>query len=100
PLSRNAGEGAERSEAGEGLTPKPSPSHACGAGPSLSRGAGEGFSRAIERAVALHRHPIAVAALREIIPHRVVLDRAVVPERHRVRLPAEAAVELRRLAMP
>ena len=46
PLSRIAGEGAERSEAGEGLQSArpPSPSHASGAGPSLSRGAGEGLS--------------------------------------------------------
>ena len=44
PLSRTAGEGAERSEAGEGVaTERPSPSHRCAMGPSLSRGAGEGF---------------------------------------------------------
>ena len=43
-----------------------------------------------ERFVALDRHAVAVATLREIIPHRVVLDAAVVPERDRVRFPAEA----------
>ena len=48
-LSRNAGEGAERSEAGEGIEPprQPSPSRAAGAGPSLSRDAGEGFRSAL-----------------------------------------------------
>jgi len=42
-LSRTAGEGAERSEAGEGKlqAPRPSPSHASGVGPSLSRVVGE-----------------------------------------------------------
>ena len=45
PLSRIAGEGAERSEAGEGSPgsdDEPSPSQPCGLGPSLSRSAGEG----------------------------------------------------------
>ncbi|TMJ63050.1 MAG: glycogen synthase GlgA [Alphaproteobacteria bacterium] len=58
---------------------------------------GRGWSS--ERAVALDRDPIAVAALREIVPHRVVLGAAIVPERHRAGLPAEAALEFRRLAM-
>jgi osmoprotectant transport system permease protein len=46
PLSRTAGEGASghSPEAGEGpAAGKPSPSHASGAGPSLSRRAGEGL---------------------------------------------------------
>ena len=44
--SRTAGEGAERSEAGEGVEPRPeaSLSHAFGAGLSLSRSAGERLS--------------------------------------------------------
>jgi 2-oxoisovalerate dehydrogenase E2 component (dihydrolipoyl transacylase) len=44
-LSRTAGEGAERSEAGEGVEEarQPSPSHAFGAGPSLSSSAGDGL---------------------------------------------------------
>jgi lipoyl(octanoyl) transferase len=42
-LSRTAGESGERSEPGEDASGnKPSPSHASGVGPSLSRGAGEG----------------------------------------------------------
>ena len=45
PLSRTAGEGAGRSEAGEGSREQPSPSRPCGPGPSLSRGAGEGLPR-------------------------------------------------------
>ena len=51
PLSRIAGEGAERSEAGEGVPPiaaRPSPSRPCGSGPSLSRGAGEELAAAGE----------------------------------------------------
>jgi hypothetical protein len=41
---RTAGEGAERSKAGEGRRRKgkPSPSQPCGLAPALSRGAGEG----------------------------------------------------------
>jgi hypothetical protein len=41
-----AGEGAERSEAGEGAGTKraaPSPSHCCATGPSLSRGGERGL---------------------------------------------------------
>src|SRR2546422_9384772 len=38
-----------------------------------------------------------VAPLRIVVPHRVVLDAAVVPERDRAHLPPEAALELRRL---
>src|SRR5260370_35398441 len=66
-------------------------------GPSLSRIAGEGLwaRRASNRAVALDGDPVARAGVRPIIPHRVVLDAAVVPERDRVRLPAEAALEQR-----
>src|SRR5260370_12025267 len=66
-------------------------------GPSLSRIAGEGLwaRRASNRAVALDGDPVARAGVRPIIPHRVVLDAAVVPERDRVLLPAEAALEQR-----
>src|SRR5690349_8486938 len=52
---------------------------------------------AIERLVAAHRHAMAVTAMREVVEHRVMLGAAVVPERHRVGLPLEAALELRRL---
>src|SRR5205814_2354425 len=53
-LSRTAGEGAERSEAGEGVEEphRPSPSHRSAMGPSLSRDAREGLfgiARRIER---------------------------------------------------
>src|SRR6202521_4304217 len=48
-LSRTAGEGAERSEAGEGTknTRQPPPSRPAGAAPSLSRDAGEGLRSAV-----------------------------------------------------
>src|SRR6185437_7000939 len=42
-------------------------------------------------------HAMAVPPLREVVPHRVVLDGAIVPECHRVDPPPEAALELRRL---
>ncbi len=54
-------------------------------------------SGAIERLVAADRHPMAVTAVWVIVEHRVMLGAAVVPERHRVRLPLEAALEFRRL---
>lgn len=47
PLSRSAGKGAERSEVREGAAARPSPSHAFGADPSLSRAAGEGLIGAV-----------------------------------------------------
>ena len=40
-----------------------------------------------------------VAAVRPVVEHGLVLAAAVVPERHRVLLPLEAAVKLRRLDM-
>src|SRR3954454_14999737 len=55
--------------------------------------------RLVKRAVALDCDAVAVAALRVIVPHRVVQGAAIVPERDRVRLPAEAAVEFRRLGV-
>src|SRR5260370_25106942 len=63
-------------------------------GPSLSRSAGEGLwaRRASNRPVALDGDPVARAGVRPVIPHRVVLAAAVVPERDRVFLPAEAAL--------
>src|SRR5712691_11690917 len=66
-------------------------------GPSLSRSAGEGLwaRRTSNRAVALDGDPVARAGVRPIIPHRVVLDAAVVPEGDRVLAPAEAALEQR-----
>src|SRR5476651_1329164 len=57
------------------------------------------YSRPQERLVAGHGHAIAQTAVREVIPHRVVHRRAVVPEGDRVGLPGEAALELRRLAV-
>ena len=43
----------------------------------------------MERLVALHSDAVAGTRLREVVPHRDVLHTAIVPERHRVRLPAE-----------
>src|SRR5882724_10819222 len=72
---------------------------AASAAPSNSRR--ESMSRgAIERLVAAHRDAMSVATMREVVEHRVVLDGAVVPEGHRVRLPLETAMELRRLDVP
>src|SRR5262245_19899809 len=50
---------------------------------------------ALDWAVALDGDPVAGAGVRPVIPHRVVLDAAIVPERDRVLLPAEAALEQR-----
>ena len=62
-LSRDAGEGAERSEAGEGIEEphRPSPSHRSAMGPSLSRDAGEGLF-AIARQIG--QRPLASPAVR------------------------------------
>src|SRR6266481_578747 len=43
------------------------------------------------------RHTMPVPSLREVVPHGVVLDAAVVPEGDGALLPAEAALEFRRL---
>src|SRR5438034_6352698 len=51
----------------------------------------------VKRLVALDRHTMPVSALWEVVPHRMMLHAAVVSERDRVHLPAEAALELRRL---
>src|SRR6202008_4541406 len=48
---------------------------------------------ASERLITRDRHPISAAGVRPVVPHRVVLDAAVVPEGDRVLLPAEAALE-------
>src|SRR5205823_1381791 len=53
------------------------------------------LSSSLHRAVALDGDPVAGAGVRPIIPHRVVLDAAIVPERDRVLAPAEAALEQR-----
>ncbi len=65
PLSRTAGEGAERSEAGEGAehTRRPSPSHRSAMGPSFSRDAGEGSRRPVT-ARQLGAKPLASPAVR------------------------------------
>ena len=47
------------------------------------------------RFLAAHRDAVAEARLGEVIPQRIVLGAAVVPEGDRVRLPAEAALEQR-----
>src|SRR3954463_9392956 len=66
PLSRTAGEGAERSEAGEGIrhVREPSPSRAAGAGLSLSRGAGEGLHPAGGTPRQFGQKPLASPAVR------------------------------------
>src|SRR6478672_6772660 len=51
------------------------------------------------RPVALHGDAMAGAGMRPIVPHRTMLRAAIVPERNRVRLPAEAALEQRVLRM-
>src|SRR5438067_5558510 len=57
-------------------------------------GAGKAIS-ASERPVAVDRDAVHQPALTVIIVERVVLDAAIVPERHRPLLPAEAAGEFR-----
>src|SRR5580704_9130605 len=47
------------------------------------------------RPFALHRYPRAGAGVGPVVPQRAVLGAAVVPERHRVLGPAEAALEQR-----
>src|SRR5689334_18372713 len=47
------------------------------------------------RPVTLDCNPVARAGVRPVIPHRVVLDAAIVPERDRILAPAEAALEQR-----
>jgi 2-oxoisovalerate dehydrogenase E2 component (dihydrolipoyl transacylase) len=74
PLPRNAAEGAERSEAGEGIgrAHQPSPSRATGAAPSprsgpgqaLSRGAGEGLHPAGGTPRPFGQKPLASPAVR------------------------------------
>ena len=46
-----------------------------------------------ERFVAGDRYPVAIAALRIVVPQRKMLCAAVVPERQRICLPPEAALE-------
>src|SRR5262244_3360531 len=59
--------------------------------------AGAGRSGTEEGLVAPDRHAMSVPTLREVVPHGVVLDAAVVPEGDGALLPAEAALKLRRL---
>src|ERR1700686_600298 len=49
----------------------------------------------LDRAVACDGYPVSRARVGPIVPHRVVLDAAIVPERDRVLGPAEAALEQR-----
>src|SRR5688500_3676964 len=53
----------------------------------------------LKRPIPADRHPVAVAPVGVVVPERTMLGAAVVPERHRARLPAEAHLELRRLDM-
>jgi 2-oxoisovalerate dehydrogenase E2 component (dihydrolipoyl transacylase) len=66
PLSRMAGEGAERSEAGENVARirRPSPSHRSAMGPSLSRDAGEGIHLAGAPPRQFGQKPLASPAVR------------------------------------
>src|SRR6202041_504357 len=68
-----------------------------GARPWAARRADPGArnDNALNRPLALDRHPVHHAALAVIIVDRVVLDGAVVPERDRALLPPEAAGEFR-----
>src|SRR6476620_1429717 len=63
--------------------------------PQAGEGWGGGSAAGSHRPVALHRDPVARAGVRPVIPHRVVLNAAIVPERDRVLAPAEAALEQR-----
>src|SRR6478672_2686903 len=63
--------------------------------PQAGEGWGGGSAAGSHRPVALHRDPVAGAGVRPVIPHRVVLDAAIVPERDRVLAPAKAALEQR-----
>ena len=63
-------------------------------------GAGDGDaepSGTVNGPLALDGDAQAAAALRVVVPQGVVLGAAVVPERHRAGLPAEAALQFRRL---
>ena len=42
----------------------------------------------------MNRYALATAAVRIVVPQRVMLGAAVVPERYRARLPLEAALKL------
>src|SRR5271156_1854645 len=53
-----------------------------------------------ERFVAGDRYPVAIAALRIVVPQRKMLCAAVVPERQRICLPPEAALEFGFLEVP
>lgn len=57
-------------------------------------------SGAIERLVSRDSHPVAVAALRIVIPQRQVLCASIVPERYRIRLPSKSTLEFSTLDVP
>src|SRR5215831_17477687 len=61
-----------------------------------ARGDDDG-SGAVEGLIPSDRHAMSVPTLRKVVPHGVMLDAAVVPEGDGALLPAEAALELRRL---
>src|ERR1700733_11622397 len=56
---------------------------------------GRSMAIASHRPLALDRHPDAGAGVRPVVPQRVVLGAAIVPERDGVFAPAEAALEQR-----
>src|SRR5271156_2030077 len=53
----------------------------------------------LDRVVALDGDAVARARGRPVVPHGAVLDAAIVPERDRIRLPAETALEQRVLGV-
>src|SRR5580698_2919157 len=57
------------------------------------------MSSSVERPVARDRHAMTVAAIWKVIPQGLVLHAPIVPERDRIRLPAESALELGPLDM-
>src|SRR5207244_6736532 len=54
-------------------------------------------SGAVERLVAADCHAVAIALVGKVVPQRMMLDAPVVPKGDGVRLPLEAAGQLRRL---
>src|SRR5229473_4080235 len=71
------------------------PRRPTGAAPTLVQRYPQSSGAFLHRPVALHGHPVSGACMRPIVPHRMVLDAAIVPEGDRVLAPAEAALEQR-----
>ena len=68
-------------------------------GPRRLAGLARPARRRLVRAVALDGHSVAGADLRVVIPDRQMLDAAIIPKSDTVRLPLEAGLEVRFLAM-